>query len=113
MDRDDKLVALMWVYEPEKWWPIWREFLHSMAFTMNVWAKWVYDFIIDNLWYMLPCSTCSEHYKAYIESNKPKLETKTDYIKFFFDVHNYANRNTGKKELTRDEFIDLYYLKLN
>ena len=109
---EDKLISLMWVYETEKRWPIRWEFLHSMTFTMNVNAKEVYDFIIENLWYMLPCSTCSEHYRDYINEHKPVLETKMDYIKFMFNVHNYANNNTGKRELTREEFIDLSYLKL-
>ncbi len=110
MDRDDKLITLMWLYQTEERWPIRWAFLHNLAFTMNPNAKEFYNFVLENLHYVLPCWQCAEHYEAYVNSHK-KPETKEEYIKRWFEVHNYANKNSWKKELTRDEFIDLYFYK--
>ena len=50
--------------------------------------------------FFIPCSECSEHYKEHYENNIGAINWQMSLIR------------NNKKELKREEFIDLHFIKL-
>lgn len=62
--------------------------------------------------FFIPCSECSEHYKEYYEKHIGGINWQMSLIEYFFTLHNEVNKRNNKKELKREEFIDLHFYKL-
>lgn len=62
--------------------------------------------------FFIPCSECSEHYKEHYENNIGAINWQMSLIEYFFTLHNIVNKRNNKKELKREEFIDLHFYKL-
>ena len=100
--------------EPNIWGPCAWTFLHSI--TMNYpdnptiqQKKYHLDFF-NILGEILPCSICRSNYKIHLNEIPIKfnLNSKKDLVKWLFNVHNATNKNLGKKEITYEEFINIY-----
>ena len=61
---------------------------------------------------MIPCEMCRKHSTSYIESKKALLplavSSSEELFKFFWEFHNFVNKETKKREYTLEETIDLY-----
>lgn len=60
---------------------------------------------------LVPCASCSEHARDYIESHKQlidSLKTGDDFFKFFVDFHNFVNERLGKPIMSLDAAKKLY-----
>jgi hypothetical protein len=53
--------------------------------------------LIENICYNLPCPYCRDHAIKYLKkTNTNQINTKEKLIRFLFDFHNHANKNSGK-----------------
>ena len=60
---------------------------------------------------MVPCDQCSEHARAFIESNKGRLEdikSGDDVFLFYVDFHNYVNKRLGKPIMSHETAYKMY-----
>lgn len=61
---------------------------------------------------MIPCEMCRKHSTLYIESKKALLplavSSSEELFKFFWEFHNFVNKETNKRMFTLEETIDLY-----
>ena len=61
---------------------------------------------------MIPCEFCRKHSSVYIESKKTLLplavSSSEELFKFFWEFHNFVNKETNKRMFTLEETIDLY-----
>lgn len=61
---------------------------------------------------MIPCEFCRKHATLYIESKKSVLplavSSSEELFKFFWEFHNFVNKETNKRIFTLEETIDLY-----
>ena len=62
--------------------------------------------------YMLPCDSCSEHARAYIQTNYDNLDEiclgRKTLVNFFYNFHNFVNKRLGKPQLSFEEAMNLY-----
>ena len=55
--------------------------------------------IVKNICYNLPCPTCSQHAKKYLDKVDEKLiNTRIKFRHFFFNFHNLLNIQLGKQK---------------
>ena len=90
---------------PEVWGPAFWFSLHNGAvqYPKNaapIWRKRMKSFI-KGIPVMVPCSKCSEHASAYIESLSDEklndiVKNRDKLFKFFVDFHNFVNKRIGK-----------------
>jgi len=65
--------------------------------------------MITNICSNLPCPSCSEHAKQYIQRmNNNSIICKNDLIKFLFVFHNTVNERKRKPVFSYDELIEKY-----
>ena len=61
---------------------------------------------------MIPCEICRNHSTKYIQSKKNMLNlavsSAEELFKFFWEFHNFVNKETNKRIFTLEETIDLY-----
>lgn len=68
------------------------------------------DFFL-NLHNFIPCEKCRINYKRHLEElplTDEILRSRNSLIRWLFDIHNIVNKETGKKQLGFDEFLDIY-----
>lgn len=99
---------------PSAWGPHLWYYLHTCSFNYpdhpsqekkeNM-KKW-----LRSLYATMPCSSCSQHYKSYMDD--ADLDTicssKEALFTFIVDLHNKVNARTGKKQLSYQEAYDMY-----
>lgn len=101
---------------PDVWGPdMWRSF-HRMAkyypdYASKIWCHNTRSFIFG-IPYMLPCDTCAEHARQYLEENRyvidEAVKSRRSLFDFFVEFHNYVNRRYGKPVMNSDDVWDLY-----
>ena len=65
--------------------------------------------LIKNICYNLPCPSCTEHAKQYIQRMNPtSIICKDDLIKFLFVFHNNVNERKNKPIFSYEELIEKY-----
>ena len=65
--------------------------------------------IITNICYNLPCPSCTEHAKQYIQGmNTNTIKCKDDLIKFLFVFHNSVNERKHKPIFSYNDLIEKY-----
>lgn len=97
----------------KRWGPITWFFLHTFsekihenAFEKN---KSIYLNLLYNLCINLPCPTCSNHAKYYLNSNKFKnIKNKNELRIFFWNFHNNVNMRLNKKIQDRS-ILKMYF----
>ena len=61
---------------------------------------------------MIPCDYCRKHSSDYIEARKDILKiavsSSDELFKFFWEFHNFVNKETKKRIFTLEEAVDLY-----
>lgn len=95
----------------KRWGPITWFFLHTFSEKINEDAfkkKQIYYLnLLYNLCCNLPCPTCSNHAKSYLDQNSFKnIKTKNELRRFFWNFHNNVNTRLGK------EYVDISILKI-
>lgn len=97
---------------PQIWGPIFWATLHiaSLGYSDNPTErqknhmKVFYESMMD----VLPCPVCRKHYEINLEEMPvtDALNSRTDLIKWVFDMHNRINVQLGKREFTFAEFVE-------
>jgi hypothetical protein len=67
---------------------------------------------LRGLFLTIPCASCSNHYKGYIEKNKDRLDeicsSRNNLFNFITDLHNMVNGRTGKPQFSYEQARKLY-----
>jgi hypothetical protein len=63
---------------------------------------------VHMLCYLLPCSTCRDHFIEFVQALPPKFETGEDVRMWWLKCHNYINRMLGKPEWGIDQLRQTY-----
>lgn len=92
--------------------PTWY-FLHTIAAKIKPAEFQQYKLqileLIKNICYNLPCPSCTEHAKQYIQRMNPtSIICKDDLIKFLFVFHNNVNERKHKPVFSYEELIEKY-----
>lgn len=62
--------------------------------------------------YELPCNVCKIHSQSYIQYRLNDLDdvvsTRSSLFNFYVDLHNNANKTTGKRILSYDEALSIW-----
>ena len=104
------------LYDPYVWGPAFWLSIHTGALKYPKKAspicKEKMKGFIMGLPYILPCESCSDHAKSFIEENYENLDEivsgSQNLFKFFNDFHNFVNMRYGKNTLTLEEAYNIY-----
>jgi len=103
--------------KPTIWGPHGWKFMHyvSLGYPNNPSEedKRNYKTFYTSLQHILPCAKCANNYshnltKYPIDNH---LENRDTLVRWVIDIHNQVNNETGKKEYTYEEALDLYNTK--
>jgi len=103
--------------KPTIWGPQGWKFMHyvSLGYPNNPSEedKRNYKTFYTSLQHILPCAKCANNYshnltKYPIDNH---LENRDTLVRWVIDIHNQVNNETGKKEYTYEEALDLYNTK--
>ena len=100
--------------KPNIWGPHGWKFMHyvSLGYPVNPTEseKQNYKNFYTSLQHILPCDKCAQNYSHNLQKYPidNHLESRDSLIKWVIDIHNQVNNETGKKEYTYEEAIDLY-----
>lgn len=98
------------IWMPEVFWPIYRNMIHSFAFTYDKYIdREIYEWFIWWLADRIPCDECKEHYEEYIRNNEVDRDNDDWLTIYFFNLHNLVNKRNGKEEMAYTDFIITYY----
>ena len=102
-------VVLERTEDPAIWWPYFRDVINIiwMNFTESN-SDWVSRFF-RALWENIPCWSCKENYKTYIEKNQPDFYEKERCLEWILWLHNEVNKENWKDVWDMDMYK--YYLK--
>ena len=99
---------------PKLWGPGMWFFLHTVSFNYPEQPTYqqkrhYYDFF-QNLYYILPCDECRQHYFTFLNQNPvtPFLDSKTSLVKWVIKLHNNVNKLTNKPSQDYDEVVKRY-----
>lgn len=105
----------VWKRDPKLWGPHLWMYLHYSAANypefptpievhdMTTWLRTMYVTI--------PCATCSQHYREYIDSTPdlPRICSSRDTLfKYLVDLHNKVNERHHKSTMSYEEAYQLY-----
>lgn len=96
---------------PTEWGPIiWYNF-HMMSYTYNEEMRENYIKFFKSMAYILPCNTCSEHFKKNLSKATPEENTvnRNIMIKWLNDMHNSVNIRLNKKIVSLQMANKIYY----
>lgn len=68
--------------------------------------------LINSIVYILPCSTCTRHFKKNLKDfpiENEDLESKETLISWFIDFHNVVNISLNKRVLSKTSALDRVY----
>ncbi len=98
--------------EPNIWGPGAWLFLHSITFQYpdnpTELDKENYKTFFESLQEVLPCPSCSEHYKNNLNKFPIRVESKDELIEWLIDIHNEVNVINNKEVLTYDQVKNNY-----
>ena len=98
------------VFGPAFWFSLHNGSAHLPNVISPVSVKRLQGFI-NGIPEMLPCDPCSEHARAFIESNKTRvdnLKSGDDLFIFYVDFHNYVNKRLGKPIMGYEDAYKMY-----
>lgn len=64
-----------------------------------------YKGFLNQMRHVLPCIICRRSYSVWIKTNPPDLESRTKFVNWVIDLHNYVNQRLGKPVLKKREAI--------
>ena len=98
--------------EPNIWGPGAWLFLHSITLQYpdnpTEIDKENYKNFFESLQEVLPCPSCSEHYKNNLNKFPIRVESKDELIEWLIDIHNEVNVVNNKEVLTYDQVKNNY-----
>lgn len=100
--------------DPKIWGPHQWFMMHTISFTYpeepSPHDKRVYHDYYASLKDVLPCEACKRHYNTYFLQHPigPHLDRRKDLIQWVVNIHNFVNKNLGKRELTVEEVMIIY-----
>ena len=98
--------------EPNIWGPGAWLFLHSITFQYpdnpTELDKENYKTFFESLQEVLPCPSCSEHYRNNLNKFPIRVESKDELIEWLIDIHNEVNVINNKEVLTYDQVKNNY-----
>lgn len=96
----------------EFWGPNAWKFLHSIAFTYperpSAEQRKAAAEFFRSLPHLLPCSTCGDHYGAYLRKHPVDTSSRLGLARWLYDLHQDVNRRTGKPGLSWEEVVFEY-----
>ena len=99
---------------PEVWGPSFWFTLHNCANNYpisanNIYKKYTKGFI-EGIPFMIPCTSCSEHAKIFIQNHDLDIvcSGRDEMFKFFWSFHNAVNKRTGKTEIPLEDVKKMY-----
>ena len=99
------------VWGPSFWFSLQMGSLNFPENASKIVADKMKGFILG-IPYMLPCDSCSEHARAYIQTNYDNLDEiclgRKTLVNFFYNFHNFVNKRLGKPQLSFEEAMNLY-----
>jgi hypothetical protein len=109
-----KIVPTQHLSNPEIWGPSFWFTLHNCANNYpvsanNIYKKYSKGFI-QGIPFMIPCKSCAEHAKYFIQKHNLDLicSGKEEMFVFFWKFHNEVNKRHGKKELSLEKVKEMY-----
>jgi len=109
-------VCSEWKRDPTLWGPHLWAYLHFSASNypdkpsgeqIEEMKQWLCSLPVT-----IPCSSCSQHYKAYIDARRGDLDvvcgSRNTLFKFLVDIHNKVNERNGKTEMSYADAWKLY-----
>jgi hypothetical protein len=66
-------------------------------------AIWLWGYVSG-----LPCAICRTSAREYVRTHPPDLSSSAAYREWGREMHNWKNRALRKKEVTADEFNEIY-----
>eukprot|EP00929_Paragymnodinium_shiwhaense_P001290 TRINITY_DN101515_c0_g1_i1.p1 TRINITY_DN101515_c0_g1~~TRINITY_DN101515_c0_g1_i1.p1 ORF type:complete len:282 (+),score=77.32 TRINITY_DN101515_c0_g1_i1:99-944(+) len=99
---------------PKVWGPPTWFFLHAMTFALPEKVPQEKRIAIENLLnslpLLLPCPACGQNLAKKMKENpvKDHLFTRDEMVQWMVDIHNSVNRDTGKRQYTKEEVIREY-----
>jgi hypothetical protein len=96
-------------YNPRLWGNEGWYFIHFVAlnYPMNPTQddKEKYTLFFESLKRTLPCEGCAFNWSQKIEKYPPKLENRKALFEWTVDMHNFVNKEHGKRQLNYDEAL--------
>jgi hypothetical protein len=91
-------------FAPELWGRQGWHFIHYIALNYpnnpSEEIKNEYLNFFNSLGNVLPCPFCGIHFKENMVKHPPRLESKEAFFNWTVDMHNFVNKENGKKKLT-------------
>jgi FAD-linked sulfhydryl oxidase len=60
---------------------------------------------LESLEHILPCPSCAYHFKVNMDKHPPNLNDKMSFFNWTVDMHNFVNKDNGKKVIKYDEAL--------
>jgi hypothetical protein len=98
------------VFGPALWFSLHTGSAHLPTTLSPVSIKRIQGFI-NGIPEMVPCEQCSEHARAFIESNKDRIDRikhGDEVFIFYVDFHNYVNKKLGKPLMGYEDAYKMY-----
>ena len=99
--------------DPNLWGsPLWT-FLHylSLSYPENPTTdeqEIIYNFLAS-MQKIIPCEKCRNNFLKHLDSMEVEvLTSRTNFVRWLFNIHNLVNKDTGKPNFSYDEFIKKY-----
>jgi hypothetical protein len=99
--------------DPNLWGPSLWNFLHylSLAYPENPTTdeqEIVYNFLASTQ-KIIPCEKCRKNFLKHLDAMEVEvLTSRTNFVRWLYNVHNLVNKDTGKPNFSYDEFIKKY-----
>ena len=102
------------VVTPKDWGPYLWNFLHCVPKYVKDNNRCKYVALFKNLYHVIPCHVCKEHYaEFYLDNKVTTKKVSTLFLKrWVLKLHNSVNRKLGRKQWTLKE-SDKVHKKLN
>lgn len=98
------------VFGPAFWFTLHVGSVHLPDLLSPISANRIKGFI-NGIPEMVPCVECSEHARAFIESNRTRIDNMKrgdDVFKFYVDFHNYVNLRLSKPVISYEKAYEMY-----
>lgn len=90
------------LWGPDTWYVI-HVIADSAPDKLNRQEQEDYKKFYKSLANVLPCPSCSEHYKKFLKHDPPRFKTRYEMLQWTIRAHNNANRNTGATVLNEEQ----------
>jgi hypothetical protein len=100
--------------KPELWGPFVWYVLHIISFNYPInpsqFEKTAYREFYMNVKNVLPCESCRRHYSTYLSIYpiSPHMDSRATLIKWVIQVHNFVNKQLGKRLYSVPEILNIY-----